>query len=79
MDLELVEKTLLMPGRQPDYRLNRSHRDFLLNLKVTEAAVKSALSHAWKAEEALEEIPIERVDSLVRDKYASVAWNHKFI
>ena len=78
MDLELLERTLLMPSRQPEYRLNRSHRDFLMNLKVPESAIKSALRQAWKAEPASAEVPYARLESLVREKYASEQWNLKF-
>lgn len=78
MDLELLERTLLMPSRQPEYRLNRSHRDFLMNLKVPESAIQSALRQAWKAEPAAAEVPYARLEALVREKYASEQWNLKF-
>ncbi|HVZ18659.1 MAG TPA: lipoate--protein ligase family protein, partial [Terriglobales bacterium] len=34
LDLAMVEKTLQMPARQPDYRAQRSHGDFLTNLRL---------------------------------------------
>ena len=36
-----VEKILPLPSRQPDYRVNRSHTDFLINLNVPAHTIKS--------------------------------------
>lgn len=33
MDIELIERLLLHPPKEPDYRLGRSHRDFLTSLR----------------------------------------------
>jgi len=78
MDLVLIEKALPFPSRQPGYRLNRSHRDFLMNLKLAEESVKRALSGAWKAEGQLTTVPYERIGALVEEKYSKESWNRKF-
>jgi lipoate-protein ligase A len=124
LDLLMVEKCLLMPSRQPEYRRNRSHREFLLNLKLPVRTIKEALLKAWQGTARLEEDPgeriprtdlsrieplnpvgtrstappfpeesrdavehlltdpgprfVERVASLVREKYGNAAWNQKF-
>lgn len=78
MDLELIEKVLPLPSRQPDYRLNRSHRDFLMNLRVPEEALRSAIRQAWNAQRALPTVPIEQIEDLVREKYSREEWNRKF-
>src|ERR1035441_6534492 len=44
LDLGLLERTLPLPSRQPDYRVNRSHSDFLVNLKAPDHVIKAALS-----------------------------------
>src|SRR5437667_7238084 len=33
LDISMVEKALTVPAKQPDYRLDRSHSDFVLHLK----------------------------------------------
>ena len=33
MNIELIEKLLLHPPKEPDYRLGRSHRDFLVSMR----------------------------------------------
>lgn len=78
LDLELVEKALPMPSQQPEYRVNRSHSDFLMNLHVPAAVLKGALLRAWGAEESVTEIPIEHISRLVGEKYSLDEWNFKF-
>ncbi len=78
LDLSLVEKALPPPSRQPDYRLNRSHSDFLINLNVPPPTLKSALAKAWNATEAFAPIPFDPITRLAREKYALDEWNLKF-
>ena len=78
LDISLVEKTLPLPSKQPCYRLNRSHSDFLMNLQVPSALVQDTLRAAWNASEPLAEIPLERISALVREKYNRREWNFKF-
>ena len=77
LDIGLIEKTLPLPSRQPSYRADRSHRDFLLNLQIPAPALKSALSEAWQANAPLPEIPRDQIARLVRKKYAREEWNLK--
>jgi len=78
LDLGLVGKTLLMPSKQPEYRLNRSHTSFLMSLGCRPAEVKAALRLAWDANRTSREIPSQRVADLVREKYSLDAWNLRF-
>ncbi len=78
LDFDLLERVLPMPSRQPDYRVNRRHSEFLMNLRVRSDQLKNTLMKAWNADCPLTNIPFERISSLVRDKYASVEWNFKF-
>jgi hypothetical protein len=67
-----------MPSKQPDYRHNRSHGEFLANLALAAGRVKRALQQAWDAFEPLETFPRETIALLARDKYETSAWNEKF-
>ena len=78
LDLALVEQVLKMPSQQPQYRRRRAHKDFLTNLNLPSANIKEALKRAWSASDALEKIPMKRVEQLVREKYATDVWNFKF-
>jgi lipoate-protein ligase A len=75
LDLGLVEKALLMPSKQPGYRANRSHTDFLVNLEVPASKVKAALAEAWRATEPLSSSPLECAAALVRERYGTEEWN----
>jgi lipoate-protein ligase A len=77
-ELALVGELLPMPSKQPDYREHRAHTEFLTNLNVPAEKVKAALRQAWKAEAPLESPPLEKITALVREKYATREWNHKF-
>jgi lipoate-protein ligase A len=78
LDIGLLEKLLLQPSRQPDYRVNRSHSDFLLNINVPDHAIKAALSKAWDATAPLDPIPFDQIELLAHEKYALDEWNLRF-
>jgi lipoate-protein ligase A len=78
LDFALMEKALPMPSRQPDYRLSRSHSDFLINLKLSPQQVRSALTKVWEAEEVFMGFPMDEIRRLARDKYETDEWNFKF-
>jgi len=78
LHIDLVEKALPLPSRQPDYRLHRSHTDFLVNLHVPAHLLKRALRKAWNATEPMTELPLDQISRLASDKYARDEWNLKF-
>ncbi|MFQ5902299.1 MAG: biotin/lipoate A/B protein ligase family protein [Candidatus Binatia bacterium] len=77
-DIALVEKLLPLPPRQSPYRRNRSHRDFLTNLKVPSYMIKEALKRSWNATVRLRDLPSRRIDELVAKRYSREEWNFKF-
>ena len=77
-DLPRISELLRMPSLEPDYRGHRSHGDFVRNLGLPAETVKTALRHEWNAQEPLLDLPQEGMDRLVREKYATDAWNGKF-
>jgi lipoate-protein ligase A len=78
LDLSLVEQVLPLPSRQPDYRVNRSHADFLINLNIPVSAISAALSKAWDATAPLAPIPFDQITLLAREKYCLDEWNLRF-
>ena len=78
LDLSLVEKALPLPSRQPDYRVNRSHADFLINLNVPAPTINAALIKAWDATAPLAPIPFDQITRLAREKYSLDEWNLRF-
>jgi lipoate---protein ligase len=77
-DLGLIERCLQMPSRQPDYRGGRSHEAFLCNLGMPPKDVRPALKQVWEVDETLDEIPLDRIKVLVRERYSRGEWNFKY-
>ncbi len=77
-NVSLINELLPMPSKEPAYRERRSHDRFLMNLKVPADKVKAAMRQAWKAEEPLENPPLEKIAALAREKYVTREWNFKF-
>jgi lipoate-protein ligase A len=75
-DLGLMEKYLTIPSRQPDYRMDRPHGHFLMNLNAPAPAIKTALRGAWQAAEEVGAAPDCR--RLTAEKYSRDEWNLKF-
>ncbi|RAP32174.1 lipoate--protein ligase family protein [Candidatus Marinamargulisbacteria bacterium SCGC AG-439-L15] len=47
-DLSKIETYLKSPPRQPEYRQNRSHLDFVRNIAVSQKDIKDTLIKAWQ-------------------------------
>jgi lipoate-protein ligase A len=75
-DISTMPKFLPMPSRQPDYRQNRPHSQFLTNLDVPASVIKGALREAWAAAESTEVLQV--IPSGLEQKYAGDEWNRKF-
>jgi len=77
-DIPLVEALLRFPSRQPGYRRNRSHGEFLVNLLVSAASVKAALAKAWNAKTPFTHVPRNEIQRLACEKYSTRGWTWRF-
>ena len=77
-DLSMIEKTLLMPLRQPDYRKQRAHQDFVTNLEIPSKAIKETLINCWGADSKFEAVPNAEIQTLIQTRYSQESWNYKF-
>jgi len=77
-NFQLMEEVLAHPLKQPPYRKNRAHSDFLTRLPCTADDIKTALARTWHADTAFHAIPTIQVKELARQKYANGAWNLKW-
>ena len=75
--LELISRCLKMPPRQPDYRNQRSHLDFLMNLKLDRDALVEQIIRRWDAKEPIKSWPKEDVSRLVKERYSQQTWNFR--
>ncbi|MFA6600921.1 MAG: lipoate--protein ligase family protein [Candidatus Omnitrophota bacterium] len=78
MDLELISKTLKLPHRQPVYRQNRPHGDFLQNVNLPPELIRQSMRSQWKAQDVMAPVLPGLLDDLIREKYANKNWNFKF-
>lgn len=79
-DISAIESLLAAPSRQPAYRKDRLHSQFLTNLNLPSKTIQEALIQEWKA---LEKFPpqalfLDKISSLVEEKYSHPEWNFKF-
>jgi lipoate-protein ligase A len=77
-DLGLIQTCLKLPPRQPDYRGQRAHGDFLMNLPITRPALVAAIDRAWPTESELAEWPAPSVAGLVAERFGCKRWNLEF-
>ncbi len=77
-DIAGIGEFLTIPHRQPDYRANRTHQDFLVNLGVPDSAVSAALSAAWQASGDLSFSLEKKMEELIESRYSKEEWNFKF-
>lgn len=89
-DLDLVERLLQMPRQRPEYRVDRTHRDFIRNIPAARAELEAAISEVWKSvfnwkttdgmgqTENVESLVVDRTAALAREKYSREEWNHRF-
>lgn len=75
--LDYVERCLGTPPRQPDYRLRRSHADFIVNLPIDPVALRRELARQWGADEPFPDWPRELTRRLAAERYESAAWTER--
>jgi lipoate---protein ligase len=73
-ELQEIERLLPFPSAQPDYRQNRPHQSFLVNLEVDSSSVTAALQAAWHAYEPYGKNIEDRIATLVCEKYSNQKW-----
>jgi lipoate-protein ligase A len=76
-DLALIGKYLESPERQPEYRRDRPHAEFVANLPITVHEAKRLLVAEWRTEGEYAPLPLDQVRQLVAEKYASDEWNRR--
>ena len=76
-DLSLISELLRMPSKQPDYRQDRNHGDFLMNLKISADQLKNTLVKTWNATGELSGFPEQELHKLATEKYSTAKWNFR--
>jgi lipoate-protein ligase A len=76
-ELRLISRYLNPPERRPEYRGDRSHSEFVMNLQVNTDRVERSLQAEWEAKEECRTIPWEIVRRLIEEKYNRDDWNRR--
>ena len=76
-DLGLIPKCLGTPKRQPEYRENRSHEEFVTSIPARVDELKAALIQQWNARNVFDSAPIELAKTLAASKYNDSDWLNK--
>lgn len=79
-DLDAFAKCLTWAPRQPDYRRERDHRDFITNVMVDVAQLQSDLASQFGAEPTAVELPPGMRDvaaELLDSRYRDRAWHER--
>ncbi len=77
-DISKIEKFLKLPPKQPDYRKNRKHGDFLTNLNILPDKIQKALAKTWQTSENYKFAFGEKIKALIESSYSKKEWNFKF-
>lgn len=73
-DIELIDRVLPHPPREPDYRARRPHTAFLTNLAIGRELFEDALREAFAVSGVASSIPDERARSLLESRYLNPDW-----
>ncbi len=78
-DLDKISRYLSFPPKVPEYRQGRSHAEFLVNLPLTSACIKTIVCQAWGCKNRSSIIPDLEVFELANHKYSQQNWIEKFL
>lgn len=76
-DLDQIADCLATAPRQPEYREQRQHRDFITNLPVDAQRLMDELGGAFEATTVLETCPDQRMQELTQQQYGRNEWTHR--
>jgi lipoate-protein ligase A len=76
-DVALLSRYLREPPKQPEYRAQRPHDDFVRNLPAGAAELRERLRAAWGAEPTGRAVPSAEIGRLVAEKYGQAEWVYR--
>jgi lipoate-protein ligase A len=77
-DLASIPRFLRDPPKRPAYRKDRGHLDFLTNLDLPAAAIKSRIASCWNAQPPFVARPLPSIAALREEKYGNPKWIERF-
>lgn len=77
LDLGKVTRFLRHPTQEPEYRSNRSHQEFLVNLPLAPDLIRQALIDEWNAHPTVDPLPRERQEHALSARYRLPSWHER--
>jgi lipoate-protein ligase A len=77
-DLPRIAALLKDPPRQPEYRAQRPHAEFVTNLPLPAAEIKRRLAACWDAGESSRQRLLPGLAQLIQEKYNNKDWIERF-
>ncbi len=74
MDPKLIASCLGPPARQPDYRRQREHEDFVTALPCSSKALKTALVEVWETESGTVPFAKQRLQEIASQRHSQQDW-----
>ena len=75
--IESITSLLRRAPREPDYRRDRDHANFVTNVALSPERLCRLLAAGWNAKMLRADWPRNRVERLVNERYADNAWNFR--
>jgi lipoate-protein ligase A len=73
-DLSILPRILRLPEKQPDYRGGRAHLDFVTNIGLSSAEIRSRIAAAWGAVPADPEWQPPPLEERISERFENPAW-----
>lgn len=77
MDLTLIPRCLGKPTREPAYRQQRSHAEFMTAIPVDTESLAESFAQTWNCDGDATQWPKVLTQLLVDEKYSNDSWNRK--
>lgn len=77
-ELAVIERCLLLPPKQPEYRDHRPHLEFVANLELASGRLLEGLREIWQADVKYGAVPLTRLGVLAQQRYERAEWSNKF-
>ncbi|TWU00990.1 lipoate--protein ligase family protein [Stieleria varia] len=76
-DLELLARCLCHAPRQPEYRRERDHGDFVTNVALDPGRLAVDLAVRFGVDHSIGTVPLETALRLREDRYSNEKWHHR--
>lgn len=75
--LDLISELLRQPSIEPTYRAQRSHADFVTNLRLPVSRVRQAMVEEWCPTAHASPLPEQRYRELLSSRYLNPGWHQR--